>query len=226
MKRSARFAACLVASLATASCTGSGLMPPAEVGSSGPMAQMSPSLAPTTSTTLAAPSPGLAPTQQDIPNVAPSGSELTQASAGTEASTALPQGNGGQAATATGSRIELAPITGATSQVTASLDQRLSERARQRGIGIAGSGAFPTHILKGYFSEVDDGSSTTVIYVWDVLDPSGSRLHRIQGQAKAKGKGGWAAVPARTMQDIADHTIDEFARWLSSRTAQNAPAPG
>ncbi|MDW6022312.1 hypothetical protein SAZ10_11165 [Mesorhizobium sp. BAC0120] len=226
MKRSARLAACLVASLATASCTSSGVTPPAEVGASGPTAQMSPSLAPTTSTTLAAPSPGLAASPQGTPNVVPSGSGLSQAPEGTQASTALPQGNGGQASAITASRIELAPITGATSQVTASLDQRLWERARQRGIGIADKGAFPTHILKGYFSEVDDGSSTTVIYVWDVLDPSGSRLHRIQGQAKAKGKGGWAAVPARTMQEIADHTIDEFARWLSSRTAQNAPAPG
>jgi hypothetical protein len=186
------------------------------------MVQMSPGLAPTTSAALAAPSPNLAATQQNIPNAAPSGSAPSPASAGTEASTAPAQGNGGQTgnsgqtAAATTSRIELAPITGATSQATASLTQRLSQRARQRGIAIAGNGAFPTHILKGYFSEVDDGSSTTVIYVWDVLDPSGNRLHRIQGQAKAKGKG-WAAVSARTMQDIADHTIDEFAQWLSSR---------
>jgi hypothetical protein len=216
MKWSARLAACLVAALATASCTSSGLMPPAEVGSNESMAQMSPGLAPTTSTTLVAPSPNLAATQQGIP--APSGSGPTSASAGTEASTALLQGNGGQTAAAATSRIELVPITGATSEVAASLTQRLSERARQRGIGIAGNGAFPTHILKGYFSEVDNGSSTTVIYVWDVLDPSGNRLHRIQGQAKAKGKGGWAAVPARTMQDIADRTIDEFSQWLSNRT--------
>ena len=211
-------AACLVASLATASCTSSGLMPPAEVGSSEPTAQMSPGLAPMASASLAAPSPNLAATQQSIPNAAPSGSGVTPTSAGTEASTAQPQGDGGQTAAATTSRIELAPIVGATSQATASLTQRLSERARQRGIGIAGNGAFPTHILKGYFSEVDDGASNTVIYVWDVLDPSGNRLHRIQGQAKAKGKGGWAAVPARTMQDIADRTIDQFAQWLSSRT--------
>ena len=90
----------------------------------------------------------------------------------------------------------------------------LAKRARERGIGIAGSGGTgATHMLKGYFSAMTDGGSTTVIYVWDVLDPAGNRLHRIQGQAQgADGSGdGWSAVPPATMQAIADRTIDEFA---------------
>jgi len=218
MNRSARVAASLLASLATASCTSSGLTPPAEVGSNGPMTQLSPGLAPTTSTTLASPSPTVAATQQGIRNVAPSASAPSAVPAATQASTALPQRKGGQAAAATESRIEFAPITGATRQATIPLTRRLSERAQQHGIAMAGNGAMPTLILKGYFSEVDDNSSTTVIYVWDVLDRSGNRLHRIQGQAKARGKGGWAAVSARTMQEIADRTMDEFAQWLSTRT--------
>ncbi len=65
---------------------------------------------------------------------------------------------------------------------------------------------------------MSEGGSTTVIYVWDVLDPGGNRLHRIQGQAKAKGRGeGWAAVPPAIMQAIADRTIDDFAQWLSTQ---------
>ena len=93
-------------------------------------------------------------------------------------------------------------------------------RSRARVIGLAGAGgAGATHILKGYFSAMPEGGSTTVIYVWDVLDPSGNRLHRIQGQAKAEGKGeGWAAVPPAIMQAIADRTIDDFVQWLAART--------
>jgi len=59
-----------------------------------------------------------------------------------------------------------------------------------------------------------------VIYVWDVLDPAGNRLHRIQGQQGASGKGeGWAAVPPATMQAIADQTVDQLMIWLAAAAA-------
>jgi hypothetical protein len=133
----------------------------------------------------------------------------------------MAQGDGGPvSAISTPSRIQFAPIVGSTVEAATPLTQELAKRARERGIGIAGSGGTgATHILKGYFSAMSDGGSTTVIYVWDVLDPAGNRLHRIQGQAKAEGNGdGWSAVPPATMQAIADRTIDEFAQWLSTRT--------
>ena len=99
------------------------------------------------------------------------------------------------------SRIQFAPIVGSTVEAVTPLTQRLAERAHERGIGLAGKGGDATHILKGYFSAISEGGATTVIYVWDVLDPSGNRLHRIQGQAKADGRGeGWPAVPPATMK--------------------------
>lgn len=200
MKRSASIAASLLAIMATASCTSSG--PPMDIGVGDPLATTS------TDPTAAAPSGATASTTP--PAVAADGS------AGV-----VPQGDGGPvAAISAPSRIQFAPIVGSTVEAATPLTQELAKRARERGIGIAGSGGTgATHILKGYFSAMSEGGSTTVIYVWDVLDPAGNRLHRIQGQAKADGKGdGWSAVPAATMQAIADRTIDEFAQWLSTRT--------
>ena len=57
----------------------------------------------------------------------------------------------------------------------------------ERGISARRQRATPaaTHVLKGYFSAMTEGKETTVIYVWDVYDPAGNRLHRIQGQQKA-----------------------------------------
>ena len=55
-----------------------------------------------------------------------------------------------------------------------------------------------------------------MIYVFDVIDPSGNRLHRISGQESA---GAAAArrvmgiVPRPLMEKIADRTMDEFAVW-------------
>ena len=115
-------------------------------------------------------------------------------------------------------RIQFAPAIGVSAEAIPPLAARLRSRAVQRGVTVAGSGdTSTTHVLKGYFSAFSDKGETTVIYVWDVLDPAGNRVHRIQGQQKEAGKGqGWAAVTTPTMEAIADRTIDELALWLSS----------
>ena len=117
-------------------------------------------------------------------------------------------------------RLQVAPIVGASVEAATPLTTELQTRARQRGITLAGSAdQTATHVLKGYFSTMSEGKDTTVIYVWDVYDPAGNRLHRINGQQKAssaKGGEGWASVSPATMQAIADQTIDQFATWLGA----------
>jgi hypothetical protein len=124
-------------------------------------------------------------------------------------------------AVASRTRLRFDPIVGATVDAATPLTERLATRAKARGIGLAGStDPSTTHVLKGYFSTITEGKETTVIYVWDVYDPSGNRLHRINGQQKAPSNGseGWSAVSSATMQTIADLTIDELAAWLAGRT--------
>lgn len=123
------------------------------------------------------------------------------------------------AAINTNARVQFAPAIGVSAEAVPTLSARLRARAGQRGIAVAPSNdPSTTHVMKGYFSAFTDGGETTVIYVWDVLDGSGNRLHRIQGQQKQIGSTGegWAAVTAPTMEAIADRTIDELAVWLSS----------
>ncbi|MDQ6436719.1 hypothetical protein RB623_21930 [Mesorhizobium sp. LHD-90] len=117
-------------------------------------------------------------------------------------------------------RIQIAPIVGTSVEAATSLSERLATAARQRGIRMVGS-ADPaaTLQLKGYFTPLVEGKDTTVIYVWDVYDPTGNRVHRISGQHKSSSAGGegWAAVPAASMQAIGDQTIEQLATWLGSR---------
>ncbi|MGB3418160.1 MAG: hypothetical protein WBA36_15910 [Mesorhizobium sp.] len=120
-------------------------------------------------------------------------------------------------------RLQIAPIVGATVEAATPLTERLAQRARERGIKLTGSAAdqTPTLMLKGYFSALTEGADTTVIYVWDIYDPAGNRLHRINGQQKApsvKGGDGWSAVAPATMQAVADTTMDQLAAWLGTRT--------
>jgi len=55
--------------------------------------------------------------------------------------------------------------------------------------------------------------------IWDVLDPAGNRLHRIQGQQKVTGGDGtgWTAVSAADMRAVADTTASQLTAWLSAR---------
>lgn len=127
---------------------------------------------------------------------------------------------GQAAAIRTSAKVQFAPVIGTSPGSVNPLASRLMARAAQRGIAVAPAGdATTTHVIKGYFSAFTEQRETTVIYVWDVLDPAGNRLHRIQGQQKvaaAQGEG-WNSVTPQTMEAIADRTIDDLATWLVSR---------
>jgi hypothetical protein len=125
-----------------------------------------------------------------------------------------------QSAAAANARIQFAPIVGTSVEAATALSGQLANRARERGVALARSNdPATTHVLKGYFTPLAEGKETTVIYVWDVYDPAGNRVHRISGQQKAPsgGRDGWASVSSSTMQTIADTTIDQLVTWLSAR---------
>jgi len=137
-----------------------------------------------------------------------------EASEGASDVAALPR------ASATGSEtIRFLPIIGAPVEAVTPLSRRLGAEARSSGLTIrSASDTSAKYILKGYFSAMNDAGKTTVVYVWDVLDGSGARLHRIQGQETVSGTAAdpWAAVPAGTMEGIARKTIRQYLDWRGS----------
>ncbi|RUU01403.1 hypothetical protein EOD23_21535 [Mesorhizobium sp. USDA-HM6] len=198
MRRSQVTTVSLLAALALTACTNakdvldpSAVKPPANSAQALPAAQGT--SATTTSPTTTSPAPAPATPKPATPT---------------------------QTAAIAKTRLQVAPIVGASVEAAAPLTAELQARARQRGVTLVGSAdQTATHVLKGYFSTMSEGTDTTVIYVWDVYDPSGNRLHRINGQQKAPSAGsseGWPAVAPATMQAIADQTIDQFTAWLGS----------
>lgn len=119
-----------------------------------------------------------------------------------------------------GNTIRFLPIIGAPVQAVTPLSRQLGAEARAKGLTIrASNDNSAENILKGYFSAFADGSKVNVIYVWDVLDANGVRLHRLQGQetVAAKGSDPWAAVTDRVMQDIAAKTLNDYTSWKQSQ---------
>ncbi|MBD9373280.1 hypothetical protein IB238_11685 [Rhizobium sp. ARZ01] len=115
-----------------------------------------------------------------------------------------------------GDSIRFLPIIGAPVEAVTPLSKTLGAQARASGLTIKSSSDNTSrYILKGYFSAMQDRGKTTVVYVWDVLDSSGGRLHRIQGQdsVDATASDPWRAVPASTMEAIAQRTIQEYVSW-------------
>ena len=211
MRRSPISAVSVLLVLGLSACNSSGVLDPSALGqkpdptpaSQGDMASRIPSEFGTDTT------PVRPPASKTVPQTsAPTG----------PAPAAAPQ----QTAVAGRTRLQIAPIVGASVEAAGPLSEQLQTQARQRGITLAGStDQSATHVLKGYFSVITEGKETTVIYVWDVYDPAGNRLHRINGQEKApslNGADGWAGVAPATMQAIASKTIDQFSSWLGGRT--------
>lgn len=121
---------------------------------------------------------------------------------------------------ASGPTVRFLPIIGAPVQAVTPLSRQLGAQARANGLTIRPSSDNSTeHILKGYFSAFSDGGKVTIIYVWDILDATGARLHRMQGQESVPGSGQdpWASVPASTMEAIAAKTIQDYVTWRQSQ---------
>ncbi|MBB4141675.1 hypothetical protein [Rhizobium rhizoryzae] len=117
--------------------------------------------------------------------------------------------------------IRFLPIIGAPVQAVTPLSKELGSSARAAGLTIkAAADSTAGHILKGYLSAFEDGGKVTVVYVWDVLDGTGARLNRIQGQLSTPSRGGadpWTSVPAELMQSVGQTTIKSYLEWRNSR---------
>jgi len=127
----------------------------------------------------------------------------------------MPQGDGGPVALASSNeRIMFGAVVGANAQEIAPLTQRILQRAAERGIVVAGrDDPSATLVVKGYFSTLQEAGGVTLVYVWDVFDRAGTRVHRIQGKTNSLG----AAGNEIAMRKIADSTIDQLSGWLAAR---------
>lgn len=118
------------------------------------------------------------------------------------------------AAVRTAGEIQFLPLVGAPQDKAELLARALSDTAAAQNLRIRPASESVADVrLKGYFSAFNDGSKTTLVYVWDVLDANDQRIKRIQGQEAIPGKTDdpWAAVDLTTFQAVARRTLSEAA---------------
>jgi hypothetical protein len=121
-----------------------------------------------------------------------------------------------------GANVYFAPIVGAPVDKVTALSRRLSAEAETANIRLSpGRASTLTYEVKGYFSALNEGGTTTIIHVWDIFTPDGQRVHRIQGQEAvatpdAPANDPWAAIPPATMEQIANSFLADYQRWRAS----------
>ncbi|MFK0338987.1 hypothetical protein ACIQT7_17095 [Agrobacterium deltaense] len=184
-------------------------------------ADRAPTGAPATATSVPAYAPqnSLQAQAQALSNGSQYGEPLRQNQTATQPPAAAQQ-TASLAPASSANSIRFLPIIGAPVQAVTPLSRQLGAEARAKGLTIrASNDNSAENILKGYFSAFADGAKVNVVYVWDILDANGVRLHRLQGQetVAAKGSDPWAAVTDRVMQDIAAKTLNDYSSWKQSQ---------
>jgi hypothetical protein len=115
-------------------------------------------------------------------------------------------------------KFAFAQISGAPSTHVIEFTRALNSEAEARHLTIVPEDdPSATYLVKGYLSAIGDRGGTLLVYVWDVTDQSGRRLHRVTGQEPAGGSGTdpWQGIDSDAVRTVAERTIDDLASWAS-----------
>lgn len=114
------------------------------------------------------------------------------------------------------------PVTGAPQSTVTELAASMRSAAQSNAVPVVVSiqqGA--RYQVKGYFSALKDGNGTILVYVWDVLDANGTRVHRISGQERGGASNGdpWSGISESVINQVANNTMASLRSWISTRNA-------
>lgn len=114
-------------------------------------------------------------------------------------------------------KFSFSPVTGAPAGVLISMSAQIAQEAQGQQINIVPSGdPAATYVVKGYLSAVGDVSGTILVYVWDIFDTTGRRVHRISGQetsTSGSASDPWAGVDKSMVANVARRTISSIVAW-------------
>jgi len=116
-------------------------------------------------------------------------------------------------------RFAFAPVNGAPVDVLRDMSTAMNREASAHSLQVVPNGdPSATYLVRGYLSAVSEGTGTTLVYVWDILDRNGVRLHRISGQESGKPASGdpWTGIGEPTITVAARRTMDALSQWVNA----------
>lgn len=112
------------------------------------------------------------------------------------------------------------PVSNAPQSAVSALAKSIREAAESASLPVvAGVEQGAQYQVKGYFSALEDGSGTLLVYVWDVLDRNNKRVYRINGQEQASTRSAdpWSAITPQMLDRVARSTVSQLSNWISTR---------
>lgn len=114
-------------------------------------------------------------------------------------------------------RFAILPVAGVPAETLRKLTEGIREEASKRALVIVPEGdPSASYQIKGYLSAVGGPSGAIMVYVWDILDANGTRLHRISGQEPSTGgvPDPWGGISDATLRLVARRTVDGLRAWV------------
>lgn len=108
-------------------------------------------------------------------------------------------------------------VSGAPASHVMGFTSAINSEAAARKLNVVPDGdPSATYLVKGYLSAIGDGRGTLLIYVLDVTDTNGKRLHRVTGQeaAGATRSDPWSGVDEEVVRSAVRRIIDDLAAWI------------
>ncbi len=149
----------------------------------------------------------------------PSAPGATEAPGAPATTAALPKG-----------KVAIAPVIGAPDALAKQLQAQLGAALEKQSMGVAQTPSDKSdYTLRGYIVAAREKTNVKISYIWDVTDPAGKRVNRIQGEElvpSGQGKDPWAVMTPQVSQSVADRTAQSLAAWLPGQGQPGSASAG
>ncbi len=116
--------------------------------------------------------------------------------------------------------VSFLPVLGPPQSAVSKLSSAIKSSAKTNSVTlVSGAQRGAKYQIKGYFSALDDGSGTRFIYIWDVLNAQGKKIHRISGEERTNTRSSdpWQSVGSDMINKVVDRTMQDLRGWMNTR---------
>jgi hypothetical protein len=115
-------------------------------------------------------------------------------------------------------RFAFAPIEGVPVPILQAMSGALNQQAVANRVNVVpANDPSAVYTVRGYLSAVAEGPNAKLVYVWDVVDRQGTRLHRVTGQeigGAYRNGDPWTGIGLGNVNEAARKTMESLANWV------------
>jgi len=115
-------------------------------------------------------------------------------------------------------KFAFAPIEDVPVPILQAMSNALNQEAVAKRVGVVpATDPAAVYTVRGYLSAVAEGPNAKLVFVWDVTDRQGTRLHRVTGQeigGAYRNNDPWTGIGVANINEAARKTMESLAAWV------------